>query len=497
MNFRRVADNILRTPLANRSLAGAGRCESLRGSGDQVLTRRRLLERTAGGLGKLALAWLIQNNAAKAAEEVSPPHGLHPRQPHFPGKAKSVIWLFMAGGPSQLDLMDPKPNLIKYHGQPIPVKVHHRRLSGPTIVMGSPFKFTRRGQSGLEFSELLPSLTTVADQLAVIRSVTTDRIDHDTAQLMFTSGRNTSGFPSVGSWVSYGLGTENHNLPAYVTLVDSRPIIRARAWTSGWLPPIFQGTTMNSNGAPIFDGVRPEDVSPEQQRDFLQLVGRLNRRHLEAHPGEMDLESRIANYELAARMQVAALDCADLSAESESTKRLYGLDQDSTRDYGKRCLLARRLVEKGVRFVSVVNGDWDHHSKIVEGLKKNCQRTDQPIAALLKDLKQRGMLDSTLVVWGGEFGRLPVAEKGDGRDHNPYGFSLWMAGGGVKGGITIGATDDFGYQAVEQKLTISDIHATILHALGLDFQKLSYDYEGRSETLTGVNPAKVVGELFA
>jgi uncharacterized protein (DUF1501 family) len=254
---------------------------------------------------------------------------------------------------------------------------------------------------------------------------------------------------------------------------------------------------MNSAGAPISDGVRPPDVSAGEQRDFLDLVGRMNKRHLDAHPGEMELESRIANYELAARMQAAALDSADTSGESESTKRMYGLNQETTRDYGKRCLLARRLVESGVRFVSVVNGEWDHHSKIVDGLKKNCQRTDQPIAALIKDLKQRGLLDSTLVVWGGEFGRLPVAEKGDGRDHNPYGFSLWMAGGGVKGGITIGATDEFGYQAVEEKLTISDIHATILHALGLDFRKLTYEYEGRWESLTGVNPARVVPGLFA
>lgn len=461
-----------------------------------ILNRRDALIRGLGGLGGIALTTLLHEQRAQGADK-SARQNLLPRQPHFAAKAKNVIFIFMAGGPSHLDMLDPKPLLNKYDGKDAPFDVVQRRLKGSTKCFGSPFQFRKHGQSGIEISELLPYTAGIVDDIALIRSCVTERIDHDTAQLSYQSGRNTSGFPSLGSWVSYGLGTENRNLPAYVTLVDSTPTIGPRAWTSGWLPPLFQGSTMTPIGAAMPDLDRPATLNEADERRLLDMVSELNGRHRDSRPGQLDFDARIANYELAARMQVEAKRQVDFSNESAATREMYGLNDEVTKEYGMRCLLARKLVESGVRFVHLINGGWDHHSGLANGLRKLCGRTDRGVAALVKDLKQRGLLDTTLIVWGGEFGRLPTVESSDGRDHNPHGFSLWMAGGGVKPGIVYGATDDFGYSAVENKITHSDLHATILHQLGINAGNLVYDYEGRQETLVGVNPHRVIREVLA
>jgi hypothetical protein len=460
------------------------------------LTRREALTRSMGGFGSVILSWMLHENPLLASSDRDV-FDLLPRNPHFEPKAKSVIFLFMPGGPSQIDTLDPKPLLNKLDGKAPPMEVVSRRDVAQPKIFGSPFKFQKYGQSGIEVSELLPGLSTVVDELAVIRSGVTDRIDHDTAQYHYMTGRNQSGFPAVGAWVAYGLGTENGNMPGYVALKDGDALIGARAWTSGWLPPTYQGTLMEVDGVPIPDLERPASMSRQDERSLIDMVNGLNRLHRDEHPQLLELDTRIANYELAARMQLEATQLADLSQENEETHKLYGIDSETTEKFGRRCLLARRLVESGVRFVQVTKQGWDHHSKLVPSITKSFAETDIPIAGLIKDLKRRGLLDSTLVVWGGEFGRLPTAEKADGRDHNPRGFSLWMAGGGIKGGTIYGATDEIGYAAVENPVSHSDFHATILHLLGVDVRKLTYDYDGRVETLIGVNPARVLKEIIA
>jgi hypothetical protein len=394
-----------------------------------------------------------------------------------------------------MDLLDPKPLLNRLHGKNAPFEVVQRAAKGKRL-MGSPFRFARHGQAGHQISELLPNLAHVADEIAVIRSATSTRFDHDQGQLLFSTGRAVAGFPSIGSWVSYGLGRANEDLPAYVAMGTGRV---AQASASGFLPPQHQGTPVRVEGVPIFDLAPPRDALPGEQRRLLGLIETLNRGHQASRPGNPDLEARITNFELAARMQGAATRAVDLSREPGWVSSLYGLDQEVTRDFGRQCLLARRLVEAGVRFVHLVYPQrWDHHEKLNERLPEQCLATDRPVAALLMDLRQRGLLDETLVVWTGEFGRLPTVEgdKG-GRDHNPHAFSLWMAGGGVRGGVVHGATDDFGYAAVDKKVTIADLHATMLRLLGLDVQRLTYDFEGRDETLVGVSPAKVIEEILA
>ena len=426
---------------------------------------------------------------------------LLPKEPHFAPKAKSVIFIYMGGGPSTIDMFDPKPLLSKYNGQNAPFEIKGRALNGSQRVMASPFEFQHHGRSGRQVSSLLPHFANVVDEVAFVRSMWTDRIDHSTAQFTFVSGRGVAGFPSIGSWVSYGLGSENQDLPAFIALEDQPATIKRRAYGSAWLPPIYQGTQMNVEGAPIFDVERPADVSAEQQAQFLDLVNGLNRMHRQSYPLDSDFETRISNYELAARMQMSATQAADISKESAATRAMYGVDDAESGPYGARCLLARRLVEKGVRFVSVINGGWDHHSRIEDDIQRLCKRTDQGVAALIRDLKSRGLLDETLVVWAGEFGRLPTIQSNEakpGRDHNPYGFNIWMAGGGVKAGADYGQTDDLGYAAVEEfKLGHADVHATILHLLGLDFKKLTFEYEGRDESLTGVVPARVIHEVLS
>ena len=455
------------------------------------LTRREALARSMGGWGSVVLSSMLRGSTSR------PIYDLLPRAPHFSAKAKSVIFLFMPGGPSQVDLLDPKPFLNKFDGKEPPIKVISRKDVAKARLMGSQFKFARHGQSGIEVSELLPGLATVVDELAVIRSGVTDRIDHDTAQYHYMSGRNITGFPAIGAWAAYGLGTENQNLPGYIAMHDGDALIGPRAWTGGWLPPTYAGTLMEVEGVPVPDLKRPASMTQADERSVIDMVNGLNRLHRNKHPELLELDTRIANYEMAARMQIEAMQKVDLAAESDATHKLYGLDKDETKGFGKRCLVARRLVESGVRFVQITSGGWDHHAKLAENLTKSAGKIDIPVAGLIKDLKQRGLLDSTLVVWGGEFGRLPTAERADGRDHNPRGFTVWMAGGGIKGGTIYGATDEIGYAAAENPVSHSDMHATILHLLGVDVRKLTYDYDGRMETLIGVNPARVLEEIIA
>jgi hypothetical protein len=460
-----------------------------------ALSRRQLLTRSMGGWGSVVASAML-GAAAAPGSPARVIHDLLPRTPHHAAKARSVIFLFLAGGPSQVDLLDPKPLLNKYDGQLPPLKVVSRRDDAGAKLLGSPFRFARHGQSGIEVSELMPGLARVIDDVAVIRSCVTERVDHDTAQYHYLSGRNIQGYPAVGAWAAYGLGSENQNLPGYIALRDTDALIGPRAWSGGWLPPNYTGTLMEVEGVPIPALKRPATMSAAAERGVIDMVNGLNKLHRREHPELLELDTRIANYELAARMQTEAMDQANWQAESEATKRLYGLDSELTKSFGARCLVARRLVESGVRFVQITNGTWDHHDKLKENLIKSAGKIDVPVAGLLRDLKSRGLLDSTLVVWGGEFGRLPTAEK-DGRDHNPRGFTCWMAGGGIKGGTVYGATDDIGYAAVENPVSHSDMHATILHLMGIDVRKLTYDYDGRVETLIGVNPARVLQEILA
>jgi len=459
------------------------------------ISRRQMLRDAASGFGSMALFWLLHQDKLQA-------YDLRPKKPDFAPKVKSVIYLYMGGGPSTIDMFDPKPVLKKYDGQDSPTRVTGRRLGVSQKVMASPWEFKQYGESGRWVSELAPHFAKVVDHTTFLRAVTTDRVDHSTAQFTALTGRGVAGFPSIGSWASYGLGSENQDLPAFVALEDTYTTIRNRVWGSAWLPPIYQGTKMNVDGAPIFDIARPKGVTEEEQQNFLRLVNDLNRvQKRQKYSRDLDLEARIANYELAARMQLAATKVADLSKETDATKRLYGLDDPKTSNFSTCCLMARRLVENGVRFVTVVNGGWDHHTNIKADLPDVCYRTDHGIAGLLSDLKSRGLLESTLVVWGGEFGRLPTVEQVSarpGRDHNPHGFSIWMAGGGLKAGFDLGDTDELGYAAIDRyKVTHSDVHATILHLLGLDFKKLTFEYEGRNESLTGINPARVITEVLA
>ncbi len=470
--------------------------------------RREALRETAGGLGSVALGWMLNQGGALAAESESVKgkiFDLKPKQPHFPAKARNVIFIYISGGPSTIDMFDPKPELLKYNGKPAPFEIKGRALNGSQQIMASPWAFKQHGQSGRPVSELLPSFAKVVDDVAFVRSMTTDRIDHSTAQFSFVTGRGITGFPTIGSWISYGLGTENQNLPAFIALETGEASIHTRAYSSAWLPPVYSGTKMTANPeAPMFDIQRPKDLSENQQRELLNIVEGLNRTQNAAYPLDHDLESRIANYELAARMQLEAMKVADISQESEATKKLYGLDDKVASPFGGNCLLARRLVESGVRFVTLISGSgggagWDCHNNIQGSLPGLCRSIDQGMSGLLTDLKARGLLDSTLVVWSGEFGRLPTIESSNirpGRDHNPYGFNMWMAGAGVKPGVDFGRTDDLGYAAAGDKLTHSDIHATIQHLVGLDFKRNTYVYEGRDESLVGINPARVVREIL-
>lgn len=465
---------------------------------DYAMNRRAFLGMYAGGLGSLALSYL-------AAEEHRTPRSdpLAPRKPHHPARAKAVICLFQHGGPSQMDLFDTKPELTRQHGKPHPDKleVHFHTQQGK--LLGSPFRFDKCGKSGMELSELLPNTAKIVDDVTLIRSMKTDSVDHEAALRLIHSGKIFPGRPAWGSWVLYGLGTERKELPAYVVLSDpgGLPVDGTNNWSSGFLPAVYQGTPFRATGSPVAHLATPGDVSVEARRNQLDFLNKLNASHLQHHPKNTELEARLGHYELAARMQMAVPDVLDISRESEETRKLYGIDNPKSAEYGKRCLLARRLVERGVRFVQVfLSGQpWDTHSKNAENLKNLCAMTDQPSAGLVLDLKRRGLLDSTIVMWTGEFGRLPISQGADGRDHNRHAFSLWLAGGGFKKGYVHGRTDDLGYQSVEKVVHVPELHATLLHALGLDHTKLSFPHEGRNDTLTDapVSNADVVKDLLS
>jgi hypothetical protein len=460
------------------------------------LSRRAFLSRSAGSLGALALAQLLGPRLALASNPPKPGH-------HRP-RAKAVISLFQHGGPSQMDLFDCKPALNKWSGKPYPggdLEVHFDKQAGN--VLGAPYEFHPRGRCGMELSELLPHTGAIADEITLVRSMTTGSVDHESALRIIHTGRFLAGLPTFGSWVLYGLGSENENLPAYVVLSDpgGLPVDGERNWSSGFLPAIYQGTPFRSGNSPVFNLQTPSQIPPPARANQLALLNELNRRHAARFPENTELAARIANFETAARMQTAVPEALDLSGESEATKKLYGLDQPETEEYGRRCLLARRLVERGVRFVQLfLSGQpWDTHDRNAERLKGLCAKTDQPSAALVRDLKARGLLDSTIVLWTGEFGRLPISQGKDGRDHNRHAFSLWVAGGGFKAGYVHGATDEFGYKSVEDVVSVHDFHATLLHTLGLDHHVLNFPHEGRAASLTDseVTGARIVPALLA
>jgi hypothetical protein len=461
-------------------------------------TRRGFFNRMISGVHGAALASLLKAETG---------YDLRPKKPHFEPKAKAVIHLFMNGGPSQVDLFDPKPALKKFAGtapsRDIVNQIEFADQIG--VMMPSPFEFKRYGQCGMEMTELMPHLGSVADEVAFIRSTYGEHFNHEPSIYLMQSGRTLPGRPALGAWVTYGLGSVNQNLPAYVVLDDPKglPINLTQNWQSGWLPPIFQGTRFRSEGLPLLNLKPPEELpSPlvEAQRELLRA---LDESHRAQRPGAGDLDARIASYELAARMQMSATDALDLAQENEATREMYGLNDDVTQSYGRRCLMARRLVERGVRFVQIfIEGQiWDNHSNLEKDLKYCCNKTDKPIAALIRDLKQRGLLDSTLILWGGEFGRMPISQiragGTAGRDHGPGGFTTWMAGGGVKGGTIHGATDEIGYKAVENRVSVHDFHATMLHLLGLRFRDLAYVRHSLPERLTDQYPARVVNEILA
>ncbi len=456
------------------------------------LTRRAFLGRSAGGIGGLALASLLARTKSARAEVSAKP------------TAKAMICLFQHGGPSQMDLYDPKPALQKFHGKKYPageLETHFDKQVGN--VLGSPYLFRSCGESGMVLSELLPHTARIADDITLVRSMSTESVDHESALRLIHSGKFLSGLPTLGAWTIYALGTENENLPAYVVLSDpgGLPVDGEKNWTSGWLPAVYQGTVFRSGKSPVLNLQTPDGISPQARKNQLRFLGELNRTHLKRHPENSELAARIANFETAARMQVAVPDVLDLSQETEATHKMYGLDNPATQEYGTRCLIARRLIERGVRFVQLfmAGQPWDTHSKNAESLKGLTARTDQPSAALVQDLKQRGLLDETIVLWTGEFGRLPVSQGADGRDHNRRAFSLWLAGGGFKAGYVHGATDDFSYESVEKVVNVHDLHATLLHTLGLEHESLTYPHEGREASLTDaeVTHAKIVSELLA
>jgi len=481
-------------------------------------SRRDFLFRSGGGMSGLALACLLEQDKLLAREAVNPgscgaaatgfnPYA--PKEPHFKPRATAVISLFMSGGVSHIDTFDPKPALTKYAGQPLDSQIGGDvivRQGYPGPLMPSPFQFKKYGQSGIEVSELFPQVGGHVDDIAFVRSIYGQSNDHVQATYEMQTGQTRMGFPSLGSWVTYGLGSENASLPGYVVLHDARggPLGGVNDWTSGFIPAAYQGTLFRSTGDPIVDLKPPAGVSAEEQRTRLNLLAKLNELDMQQYPGNTELAARISSYELAFRMQSCAPDALDITKESEATRKLYGLDEKVTEPFGRQCLMARRLVEHGVRFVQLFHGGmgnqntdtWDAHGDVKANHTQHAAESDRPIAGLLTDLKARGLLDSTLVVWHGEFGRMPISQRGVGRDHNPGAMTIWMAGAGIKGGQTIGASDDFGYKAEQQPTSYHDLHATILQLLGIDHKKLTYRFNGRDMRLTdvyGVPIPQIVG----
>lgn len=491
------------TPLSRLGRTGAAFCGR---------TRREFIWQSGGGLGAVALTSLLESDGffggtASAAD--SPVHSpLAAKPSHFAPKAKSVIFLFMYGGPSHIDTFDYKPKMIGMEGKTVDVKTFGRggHRSGGRIVEPR-WKFSQHGQCGKWVSTLFPNVAKHVDDIAFIHSLTADSPIHGSAMLMMNSGKILSGSPALGSWLNYGLGSSNENLPGFVVMLDPTggPISGAKNWSSGYMPATYQGTVFRSEGAPILDLAPPDGLPVGVQRRLIDSIQAMNQEHLATRPGQGDLLSRIASYELAYKMQASAPEAVDLSGEDAATLEMYGVNQTRTQDFGKRCLMARRLVERGVRFVQLYSGgahnddNWDAHGDLEKNHNYHAGNTDQPIAALLADLKRTGLLDETLVVWGGEFGRQPTAEyaMGTGRDHNAYGFTMWMAGGGIKGGVSFGTTDELGSAAVENPLQVKNLHATILHLMGLDPNRLAYFHGGLDQKLVGVEPVEPIRDIIA
>ncbi len=463
-------------------------------------SRRQFLLHSGGGIGSLALAHLLPSGEGNASTTDRP---LLPKPSHFPGQARRVIYLFMHGGPSHMDLWDPKIDLQRYSGEPLPESfgsVMTRRDVARNPLLGPIKPFHKHGQSGLEISEFLPHLAELADDLCVVRSCHGDSVNHPQSVYQMNTGSILMGKPSLGSWVAYGLGTENQNMPAFVVLPDPGGGLKGGppAWGSGFLPATYQGTTMRPGSNPILNLDPPKGITPERQRRVLEAIRKFNGEHLAQRDFDDELNARVDSYELAFRMQSAAPELVDISHESEATRRLYGIDEKHTREFGTRCLLARRMIESGVRFVQLYSGNttgWDAHKDVLKNHNHYCGATDKPVAGLLRDLKARGLLEDTLVIWGGEFGRMPMSEQGTGRDHNPWGYSVVMAGAGVTGGTAYGSTDAIGLRAEDKPVHVHDLHATWLHLLGIDHEQLTYLHNGRKDRLTDV-AGKIVHDIL-
>jgi hypothetical protein len=471
---------------------------------ERPTSRRDFLTRAGGGLGLVALAAMTDEARGAAPPRSANANPLAAKKPHFEPAAKSVIWVFLDGGPSHIDLFDPKPELTRLDGQPLPGTfrrpVTAMGKTAFTPLLASKRKFKQHGQSGLWVSDWYPEIATCVDQLAVIRSCHADGLNHVGSVCQMNTGSILGGRPCLGSWAVYGLGSASEELPGYVVLLDypEDPPGGGRNWSTGFMPTTYQGTRFRAGKTPILHLSPDEAAGGASQRNKLDFIQELNRTHRATRQEDTDLEARIASYELAYRMQASAPQAVDLAKETAATRKLYGVDDKATERMGRSCLLARRLVERGVRFVQIYCGSgskWDAHANVETNHAKLCRESDRPIAGLLKDLKSRGLLDSTLVIWGGEFGRTPMSESGPGRDHNPWGFTTWMAGGGVKGGVVHGATDEIGLYAIDKRVHVHDLHATILHCLGMDHKRLTLLYQGREERAT-INGGKVVTEIL-
>jgi len=467
------------------------------------LDRRQFMLNSATGVGGVALTWMLQQEATRAAANAQPRSALAPKAAHFAARAKSIIFLMMEGGPSQVDTFDPKPELARVAGQLFKrADVKTSQVSGNRYFVRSPFKFRKYGECAMDVSELFKETAAHVDDIAFLRSAYCESDNHPAAVFQYTTGYPVQGNPSIGSWVVYGLGTENDNLPSYVVLRDGKPFGGTTSWGNGYLPALYQGVQFRSGDKPVLNLAPPDGVAQSQQASTLRILQKLNRKHLEGRQHFSDLEARIAAYELAFRMQQEIPEAIDIDREPAATHKHYGLDKDTTKSFGTRCLLARRLVERGVRFIQVWAPGWDGHNDIRTGHRTAAANVDRPIAGLLADLKQRGLLNDTLVVWGGEFGRTAdtteaAFNKGKpGRDHNPKAMHMWFAGGGVKGGTIYGATDEFGERSAEQSHHLRDVHATMLHLLGLDQDRLTFYHGGRFKRLTD-NGGEIMTGLFA
>jgi Protein of unknown function (DUF1501) len=488
--------------MTERFRSGCG-CTST--STDLLITRRNLLTRLGGGIASLAFADLLGRDGLLAAQGAQPANPLAPKKPDFPAKAKAVISIFCYGGVSQVDTFDPKPALLKYQGETMQGVGEVRATMGtPGGLMPSPWSFKKYGESGMDVSELFPQIAQHVDDIALIRSMYSMSPAHGPALFQMNTGSILAGHPSVGSWITYGLGSENENLPGFIVFTDHRggPINGPPNWGNGYMPAAFQGVQFRDTGNPIVDLKPPKERTDDEQRRWLRLLHELNEKHASQFPEDTELAARIRSYELAFRMQTHAPDAIDISKETDATKKLYGIGDQPTDYFGRQALMARRLVERGVRYVQIFSGggnfepSWDAHWDLKGNHGLHCAETDKPLAGLIKDLKSRGLFDSTLIIWHGEFGRLPISERMDGRDHNAAGFSVWLAGGGVKGGTIVGATDQYGYRAVENRKSVYHLHATIQHLLGLDYEENTYHFNGRDMRLTDVH-GDLINEILA